>query len=176
MKKIVFLVLLILPLSVFGAPSVRVLGSSVPTKVSALTTTQKETSSNSSTARIGTLRAKKTNTATSTSTSGSRFPVATTVGKYTDAQNSVQRQTGRGITPTVTAAVDTDAITNTVTQAVLQNVQENYYDKREVYDNNKFDKAVKQVEDPRKDAIRVGSKPVYSESLPAGYAYIWIEE
>ncbi len=174
MKKLLIISLLVLPISVNAASSVRMLGSNSNAKsatIQKITPTKTNTTVSDgsiTSSRVGTLRANQ-KTVGAISGSNSRFPIITTVRPY----NSVATPTGSGTTTTVVpASVDTDAIVN----AVTQRIENNYYNKEQVYNNNNFIEAVKDVDDPRIDAIKVGSKPVHSANLPSDYVYIWIEQ
>ena len=185
MKKYMILALLCIPMTAFAAPSVRVLGnkstnatttntSSMPAKaVPAKSTTT--ASGSAATSRIGTVRAK-TNTATVSGTKSSagtesRFPVISPNHVYSSVTSP--KPTGGGTT-VVNAEVDTDAIVNTV----MQKVENNYYDKNEVYNNNFFNEAVQNVDDPRVYAISTSDPKVErgGQEAPEGWVYMWIEE
>lgn len=173
MKKILFMVLLVLPFTAFGAPSVRMLGNNTPSNTASaqkITPTKTSAASNAAaTSRIGTLRIapKASGTVGAISGSNSRFPIITAAHSY----NSVATPS-KDTTVVIPSNVDTDEIVDTV----VQRIENNYYNKSEVYNNNEFINAVKDIDDPRIDAIKVGSKPVHSEPLPSDYVYIWIEE
>ena len=175
MKKVLIFALVLFPAFAFGAPSVRMLGNNNIAKVAAnsgtkITPTKSDTNSGAvSAARLGTLKAKtKTTGVTGAITnSNTRFPIITAAQPY----SSVTRPK-TDTTTAPSAGVDTDAII----YAVTQNIEKNYYNKDEVYNNNNFIQAVKDVDDPRIDAIKVGAKPVHSAQLPSDYVYIWIEE
>lgn len=171
MKKLFIISLLVLPMTVNAASSVRMLGANADAKTA---TVQKITPTKSAAAvgttvsasRAGTVRAAP-KTAGAISGSTSRFPIITTSRPY----NSVTTPTNSG-TVVVPSSVDVDAIVD----AVTQRIENNYYTKEEVYNNNDFIEAVKDVDDPRIDAIKVGSRPVHSATLPSDYVYIWIEQ
>lgn len=182
MKKYGILLLLFVPMVSFGAPSVRMLGNNKPALTAAAAsgariTPTKTTESSVNTSRIGSLRAKtKTSglTATGSLGTGSRFPVITAASSY----NSVAAPK-TDVAPAVAPAqgnVDTAAIVD----AVTQNIENNYYTKSEVYNTDEFKEAVRaeipETDDPRIDAVRIGSRPVHSAQLPSDYVYIWIEE
>ena len=175
MKKFLIFSLLFLPMTVDAASSVRMLGAGSDTKSVAAQkiTPTKSTAATGAVAvsRAGTLRAapKVSGSTGTVSGSSSRFPIITTARPY----NSVATPSSSGGSATVTpASVDTEAIIN----AVTQRIENNYYNKEEVYNNNNFIEAVKDVDDPRIDAIKVGSRPVHSAELPSDYVYIWIEQ
>jgi hypothetical protein len=142
-----------------------------------------ESSGVTTSARIGSLHTKPKSgvlTSSGSVSSSSRFPVIQPVHSYSSV--SAPQTTGPSYAP---ANVDVAAIVD----AVTQNIQNNYYDRNEVYNNNEFVTAVQEVmedfEDPRIDAVRVrtaaqGSpKPYWDNkglSLPSDYIYIWVEE
>lgn len=178
MKKFLVFIFLVIPTLTFAVPSVRVLGNNSTAKAVANTGTKitpakatgnTNASIGTSTSRIGTLRAKAKTTGTSGAliNSNTRFPIISAPQSY----NSVATPKSDSVIGTVSGA-DTDAIVNTI----VQYVENNYYNKEEIYNNNEFIQAVKDVDDPRIDAIKVGSKPVHKASLPSDYVYIWIEE
>lgn len=167
MKRCGLLIALILPIASFGAPSVRMLGTQ-PAMVSAASHNAKAVSlkspeaSNVSSARIGSLQTKaKSNTALSiaSANSESRFPVVSSMRSY----NSVKAPKVTGSYATTTANVDVEAIVDSVTQRI----ENSYYNKQEVDDK---------LDDPRFDAIKIGTRPSHSVSLPRDYVYMWIEE
>lgn len=184
MKKYMILALLCIPMTAFAAPSVRVLGnkstnatatntSSMPAK--AVPAKSATTAGGATTSRIGTVRAK-TNTATVSGTKSgvgteSRFPVISPNHVYSSVTSP--KPTGGGTT-VVPAEVDTDAIVDTV----MQKVENNYYDKNEVYNNNFFNEAVQNVDDPRVYAISTSDPKVErdGQEAPEGWVYMWIEE
>jgi hypothetical protein len=189
MKKILIFAVLLVPSMSFAVPSVRTLGNnSLNTpkliagsgnKVTPTKTTQeaKQNSNVSTVARLGALRSKtKTSGVNSVTTnSGTRFPTISTATSYSSVATPKSGKTQDAV-PANTTNVDTDAIVN----AVMQKVERNYYNKADVYTNTAFEDAVKDtmsdVDDPRIDAIKVGSKPVHTTNLPSDYVYIWIEE
>lgn len=131
MKKFLIFALLFLPVASFGASSVRVLGSGTatpaaglasatkvtPAKVTAAKPAAASTASTAATSRIGTIRAKPkatTNTlsaGTSSSTStGSRFPVITPAHSYktVTSQQAGATNTGTGTGTAQPASVTDD--------------------------------------------------------------------
>ena len=175
MKKVLIFALVLFPAFAFGAPSVRMLGNNnvakATTNSGAKITPAKSnaTSGAISAARLGTLKTKVKTTGVkgAITNSNTRFPIITAAQPY----SSVKRPK-TDTTTSSSAGVDTDAII----YAVTQNIEKNYYNKDEVYNNNNFIQAVKDVDDPRIDAIKVGAKPVHDTKLPSDYVYIWIEE
>ena len=180
MKKFLVFIIMFLPISAFSAPSVKMLGKTGPGKLvsdsGAKITPSKATTSTGVAARIGTLRAKGTASGAVTGAitgASSRFPSFSSVKSYNSVANPVANIPVAGTA--VPASADTDEIVQTV-QDVQDNLQNNYYDKNKVYDNDNFRTAVKDVDDPVKDAIHVGAPTHHVDDLPDGYAYIWIEE
>lgn len=191
MKKYLVLFLVFLPAMSFGAPSVRMLGSQ-PALSAAINSGAKvtpvkssgESSGVTTSARIGSLHTKPKSgalTSAGSVSSSSRFPVIQPAYSY-NSVNAPQTSGGPAYAP---ANVDVAAIVD----AVTQNIQDNYYDRNEVYNNNEFVTAVQEVmedfENPRIDAVRVrtaaqGSPKLYWDnkglSLPSDYIYIWVEE
>lgn len=191
MKKYLVFVLMFLPMVSFAAPSVRMLGSKTSSPSSSSTSTvkvtpTKTTSTNAGTAsnsRIGTLRAKAnaSGTVSTAASTNSRFPVISSTHSY----SAVTKPQSSG---TTVSSVNKEEIVN----EVMQNVEAKYYDKDQsdanyynkkdgdVYTTNEFKDAVKEtmdeVDDPRIDAIKIGSKPVHDVPLPEGYVYMWIED
>lgn len=180
MKKYLLLFLLLIPAVSFAASSVRVLGTKSATPASSSSTGVKVTpakvsaasTGNATTSRTGILRAKpKTDIVSNTASSGTssaRFPVVvSTLGSYNNA--NVPKTTGMSFT----TGVDTEAIIN----AVMENVAKDYYNKDQVYDNDMFRVAVRDVDDPRIDAIRTRDPSSLHPGvdLPADYVYMWIE-
>ena len=174
MKKYIVLALLLIPVASFGAPSVRVLGNNAGTPAASGATAVKVTpakttlkaASDSSAARVGTLRAKsKTSGTVSTTgaTSTSRFPVITPAHSY----SSVTKPQPAATTTTVTPSnIDID----------------NYYTKEEV---NNIVNALNQEEDPRVDMIHMGNQRAswmathgarVNELENDGYVFMWIED
>jgi hypothetical protein len=169
MKKFLIFALLILPMTSFGASSVRVLGSGTatpaaglagaakvtPAKVTAAKPAAASTASTAATSRIGTIRVKPkatTNTlsaGTSPSTStGSRFPVITPAHSY---KTVTSQQAGATNTGTGTGTAQPASVTD----------------------------------DPRFDMIHVNSREDYwRDNYPAltntrereGYVFMWVEE
>ncbi len=187
MKKFgLLLLLLFVPVVSFGAPSIRMLGNKTAMTTTAASgskiTPVKATVSNeasNSTARLGSLRAKsKTNNlTTNNSLKGSRFPVITPASSY----NSVAAPQISGGTYGGTASVPANVDVAAIVDAVTQNIANDYYNKTEVYNTNEFKEAVRaeipeETDDPRIDAIRIGSRPSHSAELDPNYVYIWIEE
>lgn len=181
MKKYFVLVLMFLPMVSFGASSVRMLGGSKAaastvsnsgtkvTPVRAATTT-----ASASAPRVGTLRAKSKTSGVITTggnSSNSRFPSITPIQSY----NSVvtPQQNNQVIPAPTTATVDFDK--GALVKEIMDNVDAGYYNKANVYDNDEFRDAVKAVDDPRIDAVRVGTAPVRTGTLPDDYVEIWIE-
>lgn len=169
MKKLLIFSLLVLPMTATAASSVRMLGANAganTASVQKITPTKSiAATNNSSTAsRVGTLRATP-KTAGAISGSSSRFPIITTAHTY----NSVT-------TPNTSGTGATSASVDAIVDAVTQRIENNYYSKEEVYNTNEFIQAVKDVDDPRIDAIKIGSRPVHSATLPSDYVYIWIEQ
>lgn len=171
MKKFLVFIFLVIPTLTFAVPSVRVLGNNSTAKAVANTGTKitpakatgnTNASIGTSTSRIGTLRAKAKTTGTSgaLTNSNTRFPIISAPQSY----NSVATPKSDSVIGTVSGA-DTDAIVNTI----VQYIENNYYNKEEIHNMQNED-------DPRIDAIKVGSKPVHKASLPSDYVYIWIEE
>ena len=180
MKKIVFLVLSILPLSVFGAPSVRVLGSGTgtpassttgskvtPVKTSSVAKANATTTNAAAGSRVGTLRATpKVGTAkpaAATAAGTARFPVITPAHSY----SSVTKPQAAGAGATV--------INNNVDL-------DNYYNKEEV---NNIVNELKDEDDPRFDMVRVSvgnprpnwvGNPKLEQREGEGYVFMWIEE
>lgn len=208
MKKILLFVLMIAPLASFAAPSVRVLGNkpSVATTggtVGGTKITPAKTSGTSnanSSARLGTLRAKGSGVSggVSGATSASRFPVITSAKVYNNVNipttpSNTTGGTGGGSTnpPVVSGDVDVDAIVN----AVTNRIQNDYYNRNEVYNKNEVDARVTEInnslnevntnisnisnnlDDTRFDAIRTSNpRTARGVDAPAGYVYIWVEE
>ena len=199
MKKYFVLLLIFAPMLSFGAPSVRMLGNQ-PALSAAINSGVKITPVKSSGenvgavsgARVGSLNAKTKSSnlnSVSTVSSSSRFPVIQPAYSYNSV---VAPQTGGSSSgpAQMPANVDVAAIVD----AVTQNIENNYYNVNEVYNNNEFVTAVKDVvediDDPRIDAIRVrtaqqGSPSSYwgnkinqgkAKNLPSDYIYMWIEE
>jgi len=177
MKKIIVLALLILPVTSFGASSVRVLGAkaapasgsgvtAAPAPAKALPAKSATTNaSGNSGSRIGTVRAipKATTTAAGTAaTTGnpSRFPVISPAHSY----SSVTKPQTSGTTTVINPDLS------------------NYYTKEEV------DYKIEQIEpeeDPRVDMIHLGSKRAewmkthedkVKELENDGYVFMWVEE
>lgn len=182
MKKYGILLLLFVPIVSFGAPSVRMLGNNKPALTAAAAsgakiTPTKTTESSVNTSRVGSLHAKtKTSSLVTTGSLGteSRFPVIKPAGIYNSVV-SPKPDNAPTVAPTP-SGVDVAAIVD----AVTQNIENNYYTKTEVYNTDEFKEAVRaeipETDDPRIDAVRIGSKPVHSAQLPSDYVYIWIEE
>lgn len=176
MKKFLIFALLFLPMASFGASSVRVLGTGgatpgagtkttttnaakvTPSKVTAAKPAAASNASNATTSRIGTIRVKpKTNTTTtlssgttSTTSTGSRFPVITpaqsykTVGTQQAGANNTGNNTGNGGSQVV--SVDDDPRFDMI-----------HVDSREDYWRNKNNNLVNQ-------------------RINEGYVFMWVEE
>ena len=184
MKKCLILLLVFAPVVSFGAPSVRMLGNqpalSAAISSGARVTPVKasgESTGTVSNARIGSLHSKpKASALTSVGSvsSASRFPVIQPAYSYNTV--TAPQTGGSSGSAQMPANVDVAAIID----AVTHNIENNYYDVNEVYNNNEFVTAVQNVmedvDDPRIDAVKIGSRPVHSASLPSDYVYIWIEE
>lgn len=171
MKKFLIFALFVFPMIAVAAPSVRMLGNNTTNAASVQKITPTKTGNTATTsARVGVLRAAPKTSGGNVGAitgSNSRFPIITPAHSY----NSVAAPS-KDTTVVVPADVDINAITDEVTQRI----ENNYYNKTEVYNNDEFKEAVKNVDDPRIDAIKVGSRPVHSATLPSDYVYIWIEE
>ena len=172
MKKFFVFFLLFMPVVSMAASSVRMLGNNTAVSAAATSGTKitpvrsATTPNNSSAPRAGTLRSKSVTSGVATNnTSNSRFPVIKPVSSYTSV-NVPQPQT-----ISATANVNTDAIVN----AVMQNIELQYYNKNDVYNTEEFKQAVQSVDNPRIDAVRVGTAPVRTGNLPDDYVEIWIE-
>ena len=172
-------------MTVFAAPSVRTLGgkgvsgamvnSNLGKIEKAKINVGTNTSANSGTitpARIGTLRAKNPKIGTVSEMAGnnsaSRLPGIVPAKTYDSASYS------GGYGGDKCCNVDVAAII----AAVMEKVEENYYDKDQVYNNENFVNAVLDLvndDDPRIDAIKT-SKPYHAKSLPDDYVYMWIEK
>ena len=185
MKKFIVLALCMIPVATFAASSVRVLGNQsssttlagqgstkiTPTKATASTATVK--SSGTTTSRIGTLRAKSGNPTGAISGATTRFPVITPSYSYSSVTG--EQEVANVVSTNVD--VDTTSIINTVTNNVNNTISNQYYNKEQVYNNQEFVNAVQAiVDDPRIDAIRVGSRPSHNKALDRNYVYMWIEE
>ena len=176
MKKYLILFLLFIPMTAFSAPSVRMLGnqSSGGTPTKAMPVKTSETADTVSTSRIGSVRPKtKTATISSAKTgtsSESRFPAITGIkGNYS---NVVTLKPTGGNT-----IINTEVDTQAIIDAVMQNVENNYYNKTEVYNNNEFDEAVQNVDDPRIWAVSTADpKQIRRKDAPEGWVYIWVED
>lgn len=175
MKKYVILALLFVPMVAYSAPSVRVLGNktdsnTVATTKAAPAKLSATANNNTSGSRIGTMRAKPATSKTGAGTD-SRFPVALTNPKY----QAIEKPKTGVVSVVTTADVDTDEIVN----EVMNKVGDNYYNKTYIdnnyYNNAQFDDAVRDVDDPRVDAIRIGRPDDHEEDLPSNYVYMWIE-
>lgn len=190
MKKCFVFALMLLPMVSFAAPSVRMLGSKTSSPSATTTSTVKVTPSKTTTtdsgtdssARIGTLRAKAnagTSTTTTSTSSSSRFPTISSSHTY----SAVTKPQASG---TTVSSVNKEEIVNEVMQNVeakyydKEQSDTNYYNKGDVYTTNEFKEAVKEtmdeVDDPRIDAIKIGSRPEHSVPLQEGYVYMWIEK
>ena len=123
MKKYVFLFLMCCPLVAFGAPSVRALGSNAVSGTVGATAANKVTpvkasvvssDRGSGVARVGSLRAKATTTATSgaNSASTSRFPVILPTKVYNTA--NAPRPTGTSSSTIINTDVDLTEIENRI--------------------------------------------------------------
>ncbi len=205
MKKCLILFWVFVPVVSFGAPSVRMLGNqpalSAAINAGAKVTPVKssgESTNTLSNARVGSLNSKvKPSSLTSSGavSSSSRFPVIQPAYSYntvaTPQTGGASQTGGYSSGPAqMPANVDVAAIID----AVTHNIENNYYNVNEVYNNSEFVTAVRDVvngvDDPRIDAIRVrtaqqGSPSAYWESkisqgkaksLPSDYIYIWVEE
>ena len=186
MKKYGFLLLLLLPMTAFGAPSVRMLGNqpalSAASNMGAKVTPVKSSASEdaSGVARIGTLRAqqKNSNAIISSSNGGntsSRFPVIASVPSYNSVASVKTKETAyAGPAP---ASVDIEEIVNNV----RQEIENNYYSKTEVEQkltnvDNSITNIINNLDDSRFDAVRLSDPSEERGNPPAGYAYIWVEE
>ena len=189
MKKYLFLALLFVPMVSLAAPSVRMLGSKAPVTNQASvkstgTTTpapvkatpakaSNSTAGNSVASRVGTVRAKTkttgvTSNAVKDSGSESRFPMITT--GYAPYNSVVTLKPTGG---TISAEVDTDAIVDTV----MEKVENNYYNKTEVYSTNEFIEAVKDVDNELNYSVSTSNpRTVFGKDAPEGWVYIWVEE
>lgn len=134
MKKILLLLLFVVPTVSMAAPSVRVLGKPAATSdVSGtkITPAKSTGATNANTAaRLGSLRTK-TGTAASAS---SRFPVITSAKVYNNVNvPSKTISTGGGSNPPIISGdVDVDAIVN----AVKSDLRNEFYDKNDTYNKN----------------------------------------
>ena len=170
MKKFLVAVLLFIPIVSFAAPSVRMLGTKSTTGTavadsgsSVKTTTSVKVNQTLPVRAANNVKLKTSNLSGAISDSGSRFPAVTTAKTYSSATDSK--------VPTVSGTVITDDTVNTIIQAVENNIHNNYYNKTEVI------QAVKDIDDPRIDAIRtVNPKGLHSATLPNDYIYVWIEK
>lgn len=179
MKNYIVFVLLCVPVVAFAVPSVRVLGNAnTPstsatsvkmTPAKAVTGAVSSGTSETTASRVGTVRAKTTTGTVSKTKSNtgseSRFPVIMPNHVY----NSVVSPKPSGGTTVINAEVDTDAIK----AEVMNEVENSYYNKTEV---NNIIKELKEDDDPRIDAIKIGKKPVHKENLPGDYVYMWLED
>ena len=180
MKKYIVLVLMLVPMVSFGAPSVRVLGSGTgtpassatgskvtPVKTSSVAKAGATTTNAAAGSRIGTLRATpKVGTAkpaAATAAGAARFPVITPAHSY----SSVTKPQAAGAGATV--------INNNVDL-------DNYYSKEEV---NTIINELKDEDDPRFDMVRVSvgnprpnwvGNPKLEQREGEGYVFMWIEE
>lgn len=194
MKKYWILLLVFFPVVSFAVPSVRMLGSnpaltsSVKSRITPVKAENKteEKSLNSSTSRIGSIKAKALQA--TQSTKDTRFPVVVSGYSYNTVDKPEQGQNGVYNSGGTTTNVDVA----TIIEAVTQNIANNYYNKTEVYNTTevynkeeidaKLDNQI--LDDPRFDAIRIvrgrnGSVPSdsdYPTNLPSNYIYMWIEE
>ena len=173
MKIYGFLFALILPIASFGAPSVRMLGTQ-PAMISAASpgakvAPAKVSDTTTGAARTGAVqRNAKSGGAASTTAANpvARFPVISGVRSY----KSVKAPQATGSYATATpASVDVEEIVN----AVTQKIQNDYYDKNDLYNKQEIDE---KFDDPRIDAIRIGSRPSHQTELTNDYVYMWIEE
>lgn len=205
MKKILLLLLLVVPTVSMAAPSVRVLGKPAATSdVSGTKITPAKTTgaTNANTAaRLGSLRTKTG----AISSASSRFPVITSAKVYNNVNvPSKTISTGGGSNPPIISGdVDVNAIIN----AVKTDLRNEFYDKNDTYNKNEVynrnetynkeeveeriteinnsltevNEAITNVtnnlDDSRFDAIRTTNpRTARNADAPAGYVYIWIEE
>ena len=188
MKKYVFLFLMCCPLVAFGAPSVRALGSNAVSGTVGATAANKVTpvkasvvssDRGSSVARVGSLRAKATTTATSgaNSASTSRFPVILPTKVYNTA--NTPRPTGASSSTIINTDVDLTEIeqkiennTNNITTNT-NNIQTN---------TTNISGNTTRIEnlEGQSDSIRVGGadKPAdFDDSKKdSNRAWIWVEQ
>ena len=182
MKKVFFVLFLCFPVVAFGVPSVRMLGNQSATVAASgagtkVTPAKASVSNETNAARVGSLRVNNKATASAPSaTNGklTRFPSITPMHSYGIAKTPKTKEPA-ATSGTPSTNVDVDVIVN----AVMQNVENN------LYNTEGFKEGVREVEDPRFDAIRVrtaaqGSPASYWDNknldLPSGYVYMWVEE
>nr|MBQ0091690.1 hypothetical protein [Candidatus Enterousia merdequi] len=174
MKKFLIFIFLLIPGVAFSVPSVRMLGSNSGTKITpAKTVTVPSTTNNNANktkvSRLGSVRLKNVETSGAITASGTRFPVISTTHYY----NSTNTPETTGASSCGCKNVDIDAVVDTI----VRNVESNYYNKADVYNTDEFVEAVKDIDDPRIDAIRtVRPNEHHSVNLPSDYVYVWIEE
>ena len=190
MKKFLVFALLIFPMTVFAAPSVRMLGSKANTNVvpqSESKVTPTKNTSGASSARIGTLRTNTkitSNNAGAITSSSSRFPVITPAHAYNSVISPGTNSNNAGAS---TAGVDVAAIESAIKDAkdeIKTEMASDYYQK----DSEEFKEAVRAAieDDPRFDAVRLidpasatnrrGQTFPSSPDAGDGYVYIWIEK
>ena len=157
MKKILVLVLLIVPFTAFGVPTIRALGTKPTTGVASgvKVTPTKTTTNNSSSARVGTLRAKTKTTGVVGAITGSnsRFPVISVSRPYA----SVAAPAG---TNSNTAS---NVVPGDIVNTVINQVQADYVSKSD------FNAALEAAE-LKHDSVRIGQNGGDTR-VP-----IWIEE
>ena len=178
MKKIIIMLFVCVPLVAVSAPSVKVLGAKNTEAVSGAASAAKSTTNAKSAQATpmraaSNVRAKTSNLSGAISGSGSRFPVVTTAKIYPNVNDTS--------VPTVSGMVVSDDMVNTIVQTVTErvegNILNNYYNTTEVYNNNYFTQAVRDVDDPRIDAVRTRNPASLHPgvALPSDYIYFWIE-
>lgn len=179
-KYIIVVVLMLMPMVSFAAPSVRVLGSGTgtpassttgakvtPAKTSSVAKTAATTTNAAAGARIGTLRAtpkvSAAKPAAASTANTARFPVITPAHSYSS------------VTKPQAAGGGTTVINNDVDLT-------NYYNKEQV-DN--IVNELKDEDDPRFDMVRVSvgnprpnwvGNPKLEQREGEGYVFMWIEE
>lgn len=193
MKKYVAFVLLMLPTMAFAVPSVRMLGGQPALTAAAgskITPVKKTTSSSddsaTSSARVGSLRAKSKAvsliSSENSNASSSRFPVITPAHSYNSVLAPKTGNTPTSAQPS-TANVDLMAIIDALTQKIENDyyVKEDVYNKTEVYNKdeveNLINENIPEIDDARFDAIRTTDPRIErGVDAPDGYVYIWVEE
>lgn len=189
-KYIIVLVLMLMPMVSFAAPSVRVLGSGTgtpassttgakvtPAKTSSVAKTAATTTNAAAGARIGTLRATpKVSTAkpvAASTANTARFPVITPAHSYSSVTKPQAVGGGKTV---INNDVNLDNYYN------KEEVNNNYYNKEEV-DN--IVNELKDEDDPRFDMVRVSvgnprpnwvGNPKLEQREGEGYVFMWIEE
>ena len=88
----------------------------------------------------------------------------------------ISDSTIKDIKDSVADTIQSNMLDNYYTKSETYN-NEQVYNKAEVYNNNNFIQAVKDVDDPRIDAIRTRDpSSLHSAQLPDDYIYVWIEK